>query len=611
MLFCFEDSWIKECTQEHGSVQGTFLSWEEFIDFKHSEVDTEVFNSITQDLETIDKPRFLPFIELLRKSLVFSGEDIDFGFSSLPVSPRLHSIRLACKKYLESALSNDLAAKCWSHIESIKNFQISCSEEPTIFVKGAEPTALFAELAKTYQTYGSEKNQYIDTWEWNYLSKGANHRVFTADRATGLEFFVRAIKNRALEKPALFFQGNQSTYQILNILNQVSHIPAIAVFPYHPMGVFGPAFQWCYFEEAEKPYHEKKGLLAEGDLERLRIAGFALPHSRAEDKTAHWIKDNPVPTRLITPFYNDAGVKKRNIPAKDETNQLPLKEEKKLGLSVSTLSASQLDKYAKCPQRWLWENHWKIQSKKVTDALIFGKLVHETLKECLELNPEDIPRSEDLFNTFIAKLDETVSPSARYDSAVQKIYFKQKFVPIAENFPQLEKKLRLELGFCSRVSFEQRFEFKWKEISLLGSIDRVDRSSKDALLLIDYKTGNVSFSPEQLSRGENFQVLLYWMASEKIFGKKPEGFLFYDLKEFSLKRGLFLESLFPAEMKKLFTRGHVLTEEKSALLIENAKNALDHQITLIQEGHIQANPSAENCGYCDYATHCRKAYQHG
>ena len=116
-----------------------------------------------------------------------------------------------------------------------------------------------------------------------------------------------------------------------------------------------------------------------------------------------------------------------------------------------------------------------------------------------------------------------------------------------------------------------------ENIRVRGRIDRIDKistESGDGLIVIDYKTGVVKIENEEITRGRNFQMMLYVSAVETWGDSAPE-----------VAGGVFL---------------HVSNQSKSGALVL-AENA-----DVIQQGltHIGAHLAAGRAG--NFAVHANK-----
>lgn len=67
-------------------------------------------------------------------------------------------------------------------------------------------------------------------------------------------------------------------------------------------------------------------------------------------------------------------------------------------------------------------------------------------------------------------------------------------------------------------------------VRLRGVIDRIDRvetADGDRLVVVDYKTGTTRYSVEEMEAGRSFQMVLYLLAAEKLYGAPVAGGLFW------------------------------------------------------------------------------------
>jgi RecB family exonuclease len=155
---------------------------------------------------------------------------------------------------------------------------------------------------------------------------------------------------------------------------------------------------------------------------------------------------------------------------------------------------------------------------------------------------------------------------------------------------------------------EQPFEFSFSaELAVRGRIDRLDKTESGANLILDYKTGSVDFSPEQIKRGKHFQALVYALAAEAR-GEPAAGVLFYDLKKSEVRRGLVRQSQLAHTAKKALTRGHCLTDGQWDELLTQGREHIDALGAALRAGDFRATPSAAACEYCEFGTHCRSRF---
>ncbi len=207
-----------------------------------------------------------------------------------------------------------------------------------------------------------------------------------------------------------------------------------------------------------------------------------------------------------------------------------------------------------------------------------------------------------------------------------------------------------------------RFEYPEGAVSVYGQIDRVD-TFKDGeniyVRVIDYKTGNKRFSPDDLEKGENLQMFLYLKSiidsKNQTFRERigatdrtkliPAGVIYVKTSPSDVKVSTNDESLVSAELKKTRERrGMILDDEISIEAMnpeylpvkfkkdgtptaDSAKyfytpmgwdelmNTLDDVVGSISQrmrcGDIRAFAKGQKneklpCEYCEYKAICRK-----
>ena len=179
-------------------------------------------------------------------------------------------------------------------------------------------------------------------------------------------------------------------------------------------------------------------------------------------------------------------------------------------LKVDYLSVSQIEAFKTCPMHYKLKYIYKLPTPP-SASISFGISIHETLR-----------------NYFLSKRD------------ILKIY-KENF--IEEGY--LNKKHKQEFfekgkiylqGFVENampagrqgydakiktIALEQKFKIKFQNnLTVGGTIDRVDKLSKGRLEIIDYKTG--ASIPVQKEVDKDMQLSVYAMAVSEMYKVKPE-----------------------------------------------------------------------------------------
>jgi ATP-dependent helicase/DNAse subunit B len=231
----------------------------------------------------------------------------------------------------------------------------------------------------------------------------------------------------------------------------------------------------------------------------------------------------------------------------------------------------------------------------------------------VELNPTSGPEQRHILNrireellrtTFMESLNKTLPQLLTQKNL--SLFFLKAFDKIIPRILEMETSLNTVFGSRSTLAVEKEFRIAVEGIPLVGKIDRIDLLTNQSLLVLDYKTGNVDFTPDHLAKGYNFQALLYWLGAEETLGISPAAMLFYDLKKGEIKRGLAREEMISSEAKKSLTRGHTMSSEKLDSLIQSGKEAMQTHATNIRAGNFAPKPSSEACRFCESIGFCRE-----
>lgn len=370
-------------------------------------------------------------------------------------------------------------------------------------------------------------------------------------------------------------------------------------------------------------------LFKEMEIEHLNQSGFPMPSYWEHRKHAQQIieaflihsstgmlfsPDSLSPNQLGNP--SDV-TPERLSPHTDLTPSTPVNHHVSTDSPLSRpLSATQLETYARCPAKYFFSNRLGLRRKNLfTYPLLFGQIVHTSLENYFKSHPDTSPHKllptqwlEKLNAEFIVAI-QAIAPELDSGHATYKVLW-QNFQTLAQKIPSLESQLRSSFGNYKPSRFESDFKFEVDGIVIRGKIDRMDQRDDGAVLILDYKTGKVDFSPNHIEQGTHFQALLYLLAAERTFHNSSTGILFYDLKKGEIRRGILLEECHPKEIKKAMTRGHVVSGEKYQTLKEKGLDHLKQLALSMTQGDFSPHPSSTNCMSCEYMTLCREGYQY-
>ncbi|MFH1610601.1 MAG: UvrD-helicase domain-containing protein [Patescibacteria group bacterium] len=250
----------------------------------------------------------------------------------------------------------------------------------------------------------------------------------------------------------------------------------------------------------------------------------------------------------------------------------------------TSFSYSQLKGYETCPYQYYLGFILKIP---VTGKAVFsyGKTMHSALQKFMALIKQsgDI-RQDDLFNK--KDNDKKVLPSEKelidiyreswiddwYESKEQKQEYKKQGEKSLKNLYRQVKENTPKV-----IELEKGFNFKIKDYSIRGVIDRVDHVGDNKVEIIDYKTGRAKTEKTV----EKDQLLMYQMAAKETFNWNIDKLTFYYLDN---------------NMQVSFLG----TDEE----IDKQKEKMLERIKQIRSADFNATPNKFKCQYCDFKNMC-------
>jgi len=414
--------------------------------------------------------------------------------------------------------------------------------------------------------------------------------------------FQGFLKDHQLDLLKALGQGLSISPQIAS--SKIRIVPWMRLPPHSGESIF------AFCDESLQEVKISTSLLSENELDALFLAGFQLPRRShtlntrlniLEYHARHW----PSQTYTSLPVQDLSGFQVSFISSSSSKTVSP-STCFQASLKVTNLSATQLETYADCPSKYLFRR-LKLQEPSIplSDfSLHLGQAVHKTLESLFSHSTLPHLDAFSLRETFSKSLRECL-PNSETTLSRQLIYLKA-FDKIIPRIVQNERALRNLFGSTKTLGVEKDFSIELQGTKVIGKIDRVDLLENDQLLILDYKTGSVDFTPDHLAQGNNFQALLYWLGAQEAFGFPPAAMIFYDLKKGELKRGLAREECVSKETKKELTRGHTLPSDKLDPLIEAGLQRLQQIAQSIRSGNFAPSPSNEACRFCEAPAFCRQ-----
>lgn len=238
------------------------------------------------------------------------------------------------------------------------------------------------------------------------------------------------------------------------------------------------------------------------------------------------------------------------------------------------ISYSQISLFQKCPLSYRFRYIEKKPSKP-SPYLSFGTSVHKVLSQFYEEYDGRFPS----FSLLESLLDKNWV-SEGYANSEEELQWKKNALSALRNFYE-----KTDLSKKRPLEFEEWFEIPFADFTLVGKIDRVDRTDNGRLHVIDYKTGGKLQSHEQVKK--DLQLAIYYYACRYKYKEDPE------------KVGLYF-----------LTQNEIISAELTEIEVQEAvKNILETYQNIsraIDEDSFAANVS-KLCDYCDYLEFCPAA----
>ncbi len=291
---------------------------------------------------------------------------------------------------------------------------------------------------------------------------------------------------------------------------------------------------------------------------------------------------------------NDIHLSKKNLFLKElhvlhneETSLLAIKPEFNNYVLPEKFSFSQLAAFATCPLQYKFAFILKIPAPTDKAALIFGRVLHNTLYNfLLPVMSESKSTQISLFNDTSKQVKQDILSEKRLLSLYQEFWQPDGFRSKEERKEYYQKGVdSLKLFFLNYNSkspgeiifLEKKFSFRIGQDIIKGTIDRVDKLTDGTLEIIDYKTGR---EKDKLEFKDKRQLILYQVFLEEFLTMKVSSLSYY-----------YLES------------GVKLSFQATAKEVEKLKAGIQEEILAIKKKQFNPKPSLM-CDYCDFNTIC-------
>ena len=238
------------------------------------------------------------------------------------------------------------------------------------------------------------------------------------------------------------------------------------------------------------------------------------------------------------------------------------------------LSASAVELYKTCPLQFKLKREWRIPED-VPAAVQYGAAMHRVLRTYFDAVRMSRPIPDDglieLFRNDLAQ--------ARIQDPYQQQLYEQQGVDQLRGF--LEGLRGSALPEVLHV--EETFEIKIGDTTLVGRMDRVDRTRDGSVVITDYKTGRPK---AQDDADESLQLSIYMLAAKERWGYEIDHLAFYNLE------------------------GNVpIITRRSQAELQNARVEIEKAAKDIAAGKFEPK-AGRHCVFCAYRTLCPKTEKH-
>jgi ATP-dependent helicase/nuclease subunit B len=280
-------------------------------------------------------------------------------------------------------------------------------------------------------------------------------------------------------------------------------------------------------------------------------------------------------------------------------------------------SASQLEKYLKCPYVFAAEKLFRLKDWPVVDLdvdrMTRGRLVHEVLRAITE-EPWRNDRSEQELLDLLDITYQQLNMADKVMPADTWLVRKQQYLVLLKKFIVFESEWRKKFPQTKTRFKELHFDSVWnicenKSIRVRGQMDRIDGDTDNNLVLLDYKYSGQFTNADSWLKNNQLQLLFYSLLIEDGVVPQVQGDVV----------GAFYFAISQLERNKGFR-----TDQSVHLLPENAggkkswnneykqnkwhevKNFILEIITKIEGGVFSPNPlDKKDCLTCRWRLSCR------
>jgi DNA helicase-2/ATP-dependent DNA helicase PcrA len=282
----------------------------------------------------------------------------------------------------------------------------------------------------------------------------------------------------------------------------------------------------------------------------------------ADKSVGHWRNYRPARALQVDLFAEEETFVLPNSNASNWFSMAPQD-----GL-VSSLSASAIDVYERCPMRFKLERDWNIP-RELPAALHYGSAMHRALLAYYEA----VCYEREIADDVVIQVFRSTLAEAAIQERYQHDLYEQQGVEQLRAFLQAARRapppdvLETEASFTIQIG----------TATIRGRIDRMDRMKDGTLAIINYKTGKAR---SQKDADESLQLSIYALAAQAKWNTSASCVAFHNLEDNSR-----------------------IDTARSQFDLEEARVKVEKVAASIAEGKFNAKPGFQ-CGSCPYRNLC-------
>ena len=183
------------------------------------------------------------------------------------------------------------------------------------------------------------------------------------------------------------------------------------------------------------------------------------------------------------------------------------------------LSASAIETYQKCPQKYLFSNVWGIRSGP-SAATTFGNVMHTTIRQFIGALRKGLRLS---FEEVVTILRREWTSAGFEDDHQEELY-------LNDGIEQLRAFYATNAGAPVHVvAQERRFAIHCENgVELIGRMDQINRIAPGKVEIIDYKTGKPK---SETHAQKDLQLSIYALAAREVLEVTPVRLIYYNLQD--------------------------------------------------------------------------------